>query len=308
MNESVKYPPQSILVVDDEQSICDFLSEVLEHLGHSVVTATDGVEAIKKIQNGNFSIIITDIIMPKIDGMELIRRLVHDHENISIIAITGHTMSYQYTDVIAAGASDFIAKPFSVNELEAKLNRILRERHLVAELKRLAVKDPLTGLYNRRVFNKVARKEAVRALRYQHPLCLFFIDIDNFKEYNDIYGHQSGDLVLVQLGELLTTSVRADVDVAFRFGGDEFTLLLPHLPAHAVGQVANRIRETYNGLNLEPTYLSIGIAHFLQKTGNLDEEIEDMVLRSDRALYHAKHDLGGNQAYFDEESALVYSL
>jgi two-component system, cell cycle response regulator len=308
MNEALKYPPQNILVVDDELSICDFLSEALEHMGHHVDTARDGVEAINKLQDGSFSIVITDIIMPKMDGMELIRHLFHHHKDINVIAITGHTMSYQYTDVIAAGASDFIAKPFTVNELEAKVNRILRERHLVDELQRLAIRDPLTGLYNRRTFNKVAQKEAVRALRYHHPLCLFFFDIDNFKEYNDIYGHQAGDLVLVRLGELLTTLVRKEVDVAFRFGGDEFALLLPHLPVHAVSPVATRIRETYNRLGMKPTYLSIGIAHFLKKTGILEDDIGDMVLRSDRALYRAKHDLGGNQAHFDEESALAYSV
>jgi two-component system cell cycle response regulator len=307
MNEAHKYPPQNILVVDDEKPICEFLSEALQHLGHRVDTAINGVEAIDKVQHGDFSIVITDIIMPRMDGMELIRRLVEDHKNVNVIAITGHTMSYQYTDVIAAGASDFIAKPFTVNELEAKLNRILRERNLVEELKRLAIKDPLTGLYNRHQFKKIARKEAVRALRYQHPLCIFFFDIDNFKKYNDIYGHQAGDLVLVQLGEVLTNSVRADVDVAFRYGGDEFILLLPHLSAEAVMHVADRIHEAYNRLDLRPTSLSIGIAHFLRKSGDIDKDIEDMVQRSDRALYHAKHGLGGNQAHFDEESALAYS-
>jgi two-component system, cell cycle response regulator len=308
MNNVALNPAQNILVVDDEQAICDILSEALDHLGHRVETARDGVEAIQKIEDGDFSIVITDMMMPRMDGMELIEYLVKNRKGIDIIAITGHTMSYQYTDVIAAGAADFIAKPFTINELEAKLKRIFRERHLLEELERLAVKDPLTGLYNRRLFEKTARKEAIRAARYHHPLCLFFFDIDNFKEYNDLHGHQAGDQVLIHLAEILTTAVRHNVDTAYRFGGDEFTLLLPYLTTDAALKVAARILEAYNRLQLEPTFLSIGIAHFLSRTGSVDKDIQDMVQRSDRALYYAKHSLGGNRAHFDEESALISSL
>ena len=308
MNHVEEHPAQEILVVDDEQSICDFLSEALVHLGYSVQTASDGKEAIEKVQARTFGIVITDMIMPRMDGMELIRYLVENQKGTSIIAITGHTMSYQYTDVIAAGASDFIAKPFTINELEAKLNRVLRERHLLDELERLAVKDPLTGLYNRRMFQKIARKETFRVARYHHPLCLFFLDIDNFKEYNDIYGHQAGDLLLIEFAKLLEASIRSNIDTAFRFGGDEFTLLLPHLPVNAALKVAYRIRKIYDRLGSKPTFLSIGIALYLPKTGDTDKDIEDMVQRSDRALYHVKHNLGGNEAHLDEESALNHSL
>ena len=308
MTDLAPNPAQNILVVDDEQAICDILSEALEHMGHRVETAKDGVEAIRKIEEGDFSIVITDMMMPRMDGMELIEYLVENRRGIDIIAITGHTMSYQYTDVLAAGAADFIAKPFTINELEAKLKRIFRERHLLQELERLAIKDPLTGLYNRRLFEKTARKEAIRAARYHHPLCLFFFDVDNFKEYNDLKGHQAGDQLLIQLAEILTTAVRRNVDTAYRFGGDEFTLLLPHLTKEAALRVAARIIDAYNRLDLKPTYLSIGMAHFMSKTGNVDKDIENMLQRSDRALYYAKHNLGGNQAHFDEESALISSL
>lgn len=308
MNDAPQYPAQSILVVDDEQAIRDILAEALDHLGHRVETARDGVEAVEKIEEGDFSIVITDMMMPRMDGMELIKTLVKMRRGIDIIAITGHTMSYQYTDVIAAGAADFIAKPFTINELEAKLRRIFRERHLLDELERLAVKDPLTGLYNRRLFEKTARKEAIRAARYDHPLCLFSIDIDNFKEYNDLYGHPAGDRVLIQLARILTTTVRQNVDTAYRFGGDEFTLLLPHLTSETALKVAARIIEAFNRLELKPTCLSIGIANFMSKTGKADRDIEDMLQRSDRALYYAKHNLGGNRAHFDEESALIASL
>ncbi len=307
MNDQQEYPAQDILVVDDEQSICDFLTEALVHLGHRVQTASDGAEAIEKVHEGSFGVVITDMVMPRMDGMELIKYLVETQRNTSIIAITGHTMSYEYTDVIAAGASDFIAKPFTINELEAKLNRVLRERQLLDELQRLAVKDPLTGLYNRRMFQKVARKEAIRSVRYAHPLCLFFLDIDSFKAYNDMYGHRAGDDLLVEFARVLTVSVRKNIDCVFRFGGDEFTMLLPHLSSHAALGVSRRILDLYNRFGFKPTSLSIGIALYLVKTGDTDRDIEDMVQRADRALYYVKHNLGGNEAHLDEESALNHS-
>jgi two-component system, cell cycle response regulator len=307
VKEAPQYLSQDILVVDDEESIRDLLAEALAHLGHRVQTACDGFDAIAKLKEGNFSIVITDIIMPRMDGMELIRYLVKNQKGINTIAITGHTMSYQYTDVITAGAADFIAKPFTMNELEAKLNRILRERHLLEELERLAVKDPLTGLFNRRQFNEVARKEVARSERYQHPLCLFSIDIDKFKEYNDTYGHQAGDDVLIQFAGVLAASVRQNIDTTYRLGGDEFAVLLPHLTTDLALQVARRILDAYNGLGFGTTSLSLGIAQFLRRSGDIGSDIEDMVRRSDRALYHAKQDLGGNVAHFDEESTHLLS-
>lgn len=295
--------PQQILVVDDELQVCDILSEALTRMGHEVVTAADGQEAVEKLGSGSFSVVITDMDMPRMDGMELIRHLVKHQRETDIIAITGHTMRYNYTDVVAAGASDFITKPFTLNELEAKLNRIIRERLLRKELERLAIRDPLTGLYNRRFLQSVLRKEAIRAGRYGHKLFLFFLDIDRFKDYNDEMGHQAGDEVLVQLARVLTSSLREDVDTAFRYGGDEFTAVLPHLPREHALEVADRIRMSYKLLDFRPTSLSIGIAQYLGKTGDVESDIEDMILRADKALYFAKRDLGGDRAHVDEESA-----
>ncbi|GLI33812.1 GGDEF domain-containing response regulator [Desulforhabdus amnigena] len=292
---------QKVLLVDDEEQMCDVLGEALTHMGHQVVTAGDGREALEKIAQNAFDIVITDINMPRMDGIELIKRLAGDRKEIDIIAITGHAMRYSYTDVVSAGASDFIIKPFTLNELEAKLTRIIRERSLRKELEHLAIRDPLTGLYNRRFFQRIVRKEALRAIRYRHPLFLFFFDIDHFKMYNDMKGHQAGDQLLVQFAELLKSCIRKDLDVAFRYGGDEFTLLLPHLLPDSAMSVADRIRQNYNLLGLTPTFLSVGIAQFIEKTGAVDGDIADMIRRADRSLYHAKHDLGGDTAFFDGE-------
>lgn len=298
----MKTAAHRILVVDDEKQVCEILAEALSQMGHEVGTAKDGVEALERLKNGSFEIVITDIDMPRMDGIELIRYLAEHKSSVDAIAITGHTMRYRYIDVVNAGATDFITKPFSLDELEAKLNRLLRERYFRQELERLVTEDALTGLYNRRFFQRTARKEAIRAIRYQHPLFLFFFDIDHFKDYNDLYGHQAGDSLLMEFARVLKASIREDVDTAFRFGGDEFTVLLPHLPSDQVALVAERIRARYNQLRLSPTTLSIGIAQFLQKSGEVDADVEDMVLRADKALYFVKHSMGGDGAYFDKES------
>ncbi|MDY0041645.1 MAG: diguanylate cyclase, partial [Desulforhabdus sp.] len=304
--EGVEISSQKILVVDDDQQVCDFLAEALAFLGHDVATASDGVEALQVLQQGRFSLIVADMDMPIMDGMELIKSIVQEGNTApDIIAMTGHTMKYKYTDVVAAGAVDFIIKPFTLNELEAKVNRIIRERFMRSELERLAVRDPLTGLYNRRFFRKVVQREVVRATRYRTSLFMLYLDVDAFKEYNDEFGHGAGDDLLVRLADVLSSSIRHEVDTAFRFGGDEFTVLLTCLTGgdeatldHAL-KVARRIREKYNKLNLQPTSLSIGLAAFFEKTGSLQEDIEDLVHRADRALYYVKHRLNGDNIRFD---------
>lgn len=290
---------QKILIVDDEQQVCDVLVEALSYMGHETDTARDGKDAMEKIERAPFGVVITDMDMPRMDGMELIRRLVEKKNEVDIIAITGHTMKYKYTDVVAAGAADFITKPFTLNELEAKLNRVIRERQLVEELERLAIRDHLTGLYNRRYFQKTVRMEAIRALRYNHPLFLFFFDVDNFKQYNDERGHQAGDDLLIHLAEVLNGSIREDVDSAFRYGGDEFLVLMPYLPEEQAAVVAERIRENYGRLLLTPTSLSAGVAQFRQAGNSIEDDVNDFIRRADEALYHAKHNLGRNCVYFD---------
>lgn len=295
----VPTPSLPILVVDDEPQVCEVLADSLVATGYLADTARDGLDAVEKMKSKSYAIIITDMDMPRMDGMQLIEYIAHNRPGTDIIAITGHIMKYKYTDVVSAGAADFITKPFTLNELEAKLNRIVRERKLREELERLAIRDPLTGLSNRRSFQEVARKEAIRAVRYRHTLLMFFLDIDHFKQYNDKYGHQAGDDLLAATAKLLSGSVREDVDSAFRYGGDEFVLLLPHLPVEQALTVAERIREKFSRVAMTPSSLSIGIARFLERAGSIEQDIQDMIQRSDSALYQAKKSGGRNKVFID---------
>ena len=297
----------NILAVDDDPEIRDILHEILTLLGHKSVTAVDGLDALEKLGEHHFDMVITDLRMPRMDGIELIKKIKGAFGDVDVIALTVYGTEFNYTEVIGVGASDFINKPFNVNELEAKINRIIRERSQRAELKRLSTRDGLTGLYNRRYFEDNLRHEAIRAFRQNYNLYLLFIDLDNLKGYNDCYGHQQGDDLLRQLAKMILGNIRRDVDSAYRYGGDEFAVVLPHARRQQAMMVAERLFTEYNKRDLTPTSLSIGLAK-LKGTGNtLEGDLQTLIREADQALYRAKTS-PGNQLCDDQgESYLPVS-
>jgi len=284
----------SVLCVDDDPGIRELLHEIITILGHNSITAVDGIDALEKLEDGNFDIVITDISMPRMDGTELIKKITTDFAEVDIIVITAYEMTYKYTDIIALGASDFISKPFDMNELEAKINRVLRERELRAELKRLSTRDGLTGLYNRRYFDENLNHEVSRALRQSYSLHLLFIDLDGLKPYNDKFGHQQGDNLLRGLAEVILENIRKDVDSAYRYGGDEFAIILPHANRQQALMVAQRLLKSFNSRSASSNSLSIGLAKLEDSYQTLEENIENLIRIADQALYHAKAN-GGDQ-------------
>ncbi len=289
-------PPedQHILIVDDDPTILSLLKEYISALGYNLKTASNGTQALDALKMSKFTIIITDLLMPGMDGMELIRQVKTYWPDTDIIVITGYTRDYRYTDVIRAGASDFIQKPFNLDELEAKLNRLTRERQLRSLLKRLSVKDALTGLYNRRFFEFRFTEEAKRAERQSYSLFVIFIDVDKFKRYNDQQGHRAGDKLLKELSITIKKFTRDHVDSAFRYGGDEFAILLPQTEADQALQVAERIRSAFDQIMSDVT-ISIGIAKFKRHPDkNLAENLDILIHQADEAMYEAK-DAGGNK-------------
>jgi diguanylate cyclase (GGDEF)-like protein len=251
---------QSVLSVDDDGELRELLHELICQMGHASVTAADGIDALEKMEEKQFDIVITDINMPRLNGVGLIKRITSDFSDTDVIAITGYQTEYNYTDIIALGASDFISKPINIDEFEAKIKRIVRERNMRFELRRLSTCDALTGLYNRRRLDDNLQNEAIRASRQHYDLYLLLIDIDNFKVYNDKHGHQQGDRILQELARIILRSIRENVDSGYRYGGDEFAATILHANPQQALMVAERLRTEYNERNLVPTSLSIGIA------------------------------------------------
>jgi len=296
-NTSVK-----ILLVDDDPSILKILSDMIDIFGHEYVTARNGLEAIKKLKKNFFHIVLTDMVMNGMDGMELLEHIRNNYPNIKVIIATGYDRTFSYTDVIRAGASDFISKPFNSDELEAKINRVIREIELLRQLELLSISDGLTGLYNRRYFDTKMFEEARRAHRQNHHLFLAVLDIDNLKEINDKYGHLDGDKLLKTAAETIRLCIRKNVDWPFRYGGDEFCVILTQVSQEQALKTSERFIQSFNEKKLPLTGLSIGLAKFIRsEENNWTEDIADLVKRADAALYKAKQ-TGRNRVVVDEEN------
>ena len=291
-----------MLSVDDDGELRELLHELICQMGHASVTAADGVDALEKMEEKHFDIVITDINMPRLNGVGLIKRITADFSDTDVIAITGYQTEYNYTDIIALGASDFISKPINIDEFEAKIKRIIRERNMRFELRRLSTCDALTGLYNRRHLDDNLQNEAIRASRQHYDLYLLLIDIDNFKVYNDKYGHQQGDRLLQELARIILRSIRENVDSGYRYGGDEFAATILHANPQQALMVAERLRTEYNERNLVPTSLSIGIAKLKNSHGTLEEDLDDLIRKADQALYLAKNNGGDQNVILDVSS------
>ncbi len=291
---------QNILIVDDDPTILTLLKEYISTLGFNLVTASNGLNALAELDKSKFSIVITDLLMPGMDGMELIKKVKHNWPDTDIIVITGYTNSYRYTDVIRAGASDFIQKPFNLDELEAKINRLIKERQLRILLRRLSIKDPLTNLYNRHFFERKFTEEAKRADRQSYPFFLVLIDVDRFKFYNKEKGSRQGDRLLQNIAKVIKNCTRKHVDSTFRYGGDEFAILIPQTDTPQVIQIVERIRSALKKV-LPDIGFSIGIAKFVRREDkSLEEDLEDLIKRAEEAVYQAK-DAGGDQSVLSNE-------
>ena len=285
-----------MLIVDDDAAIRESMNEFVDMSGYQSVTAVSAEEALSKLAEARVDVVITDIMLPGMDGLELTDRIKKEYD-IDVIVMTGYSGDYSYEEAISKGASDFVFKPVRFEELLLRLRRVLKERRLTQErvqmldkLKRLSITDGLTKLYNSRYFYNQLKAEIDRTSRYQRPLSLLLVDIDQFKEYNDSFGHLEGDKVLVRLGQVIKTCLRK-MDSAYRYGGEEFTVILPETEGDEAATVAERIRSCVAKEKLFPRdqkekytiTISIGVTEYIR-----DEEVAIFVQRADKAMYLSK--------------------
>ena len=236
-----------ILIVDDDLSIRDAMHEFVEISGYEASVASSAEEALEVLSGNVVEIVITDILLPGMDGLALTDRIKRNHD-IDVIVMTGYSTEYSYEEAISKGASDFVFKPVRFEELLLRLKRVLNERRLnheriqmLEKLKKLSITDGLTQLFNSRHFYSQLKGEIERFNRYGHKLSLLLLDIDNFKEFNDNYGHLEGDKILVRLGRIIKSCLRK-MDTAYRYGGEEFTIILPGTHGEEARTVAERLR------------------------------------------------------------------
>jgi len=275
------YSKELFLIVDDDSHLREMLRDLLATLNLSSDSASNGSEALKMLKDREYTFVLTDMKMKGMDGLELIEKIHDGLPNVSVIAMTGYSGGYRYVDVINAGANDFINKPFNLEELEAKIRRIIIERDLRKELCRLSVTDSLTGLYNQRHFYTRLKDEVTRAKRQKHPLSLILLDLDNFKEYNDTYGHLEGDEMLRNVGQIINKSIREGVDSGYRYGGDEFAIILIDSDLNIAREIGKRIQKSF----MENGHISASIGY---KKFSEEMSDKDLVLNADKNLYRAK--------------------
>jgi len=281
--------PARILVVDDDHGSRNALAELLRDERYSVRTAADGTEALALVDEEPPDLLITDVVMPNIDGFDLVAQLrARDGlSDMPIILVSGIDDATRRVDGLDLGADDYLPKPLDVDELLARIRVHLRHAHRSREIVARSAIDALTGLFNRRGILAVFERERERARRDGTPLAVFVIDVDGFKGINDEFGHGAGDMVLRRIADNLAESVRADDSVG-RFGGDEFLIVAPGTCNSAAQSLARRI-ETGRRVPVElggrrrRVSVSVGSA-----VDNGTLEPEELIDRADAAMYRHK--------------------
>jgi two-component system cell cycle response regulator len=287
-----------VLIVDDAPDTLEIIQKLLAFEGYEILTAQTGEEALKKAETEKPEVVLLDINLPGIDGNEVLRRIRQIDSIVSVVMLTAFATVDNAIHALQEGASDFIKKPFEnehlihmVNQCMEKYWTLKEKGRLEEEVKRLSITDDLTNLFNYRHFYKTLELEITRLKRQKTSLSLLMFDMDNFKRYNDLYGHLEGDKVLRKVGEIVTRLIRNNVDSGYRYGGDEFAVLLIGATLDQAMPIAERIRVSIEQAGFQDISVSIGVTEF-----HPDYTLREFVRLTDDCLYAAKNS-GGNRVY-----------
>jgi two-component system, cell cycle response regulator len=289
-----------VLIVDDDPTNRHLLSAMLLSTRHEFDEASDGKSAWEMLQKETINLVITDWMMPDMDGVELIDniRKANFPHYIYIILLTARSAKVDVVTGLEAGADDYLVKPFDLDELRARVNiakRIIdlerRLRESLERVQKMATHDSLTDLYNRRALYDIAENELSRARRENKPVSLVMMDIDHFKNVNDEHGHNIGDQALRRVAHIILEKIRT-YDTAGRWGGEEFLLVLPGTDQEEARQIAERVRQGIESANIPLQ----GSKHLdLQASFGVSTSLPDdlltfdlLVHQADEALYDAK--------------------
>ena len=295
-----------ILVVDDVRLNLQVIANTLDKVGYDITLVSSGRQALERVESARPDLILLDLMMPEMDGLEVCEKIQSnpDLADIPIIFLSASKEQEHVLQAFEKGAVDYMVKPFYQAELLArvkmhlelkysrqKLKQLLGEQvALVNELERLANTDSLTGIWNRRYLFIVAEREITRSKRYNIAFSVLLIDIDHFKRINDTYGHDIGDEVIIFMTKVVLENLRK-VDCFGRLGGEEFLVLLPETDLNEAKIVAERIRTNIENkyINTHDQKISITVSIGVSCYGLEDQVIDSIIQRADQGLYQAKN-------------------
>lgn len=283
-----------VLLIDDDRAQYRLTGAQLKHFPrdqYELDWAGTYDEGLRKLMEGNYAACLLDYQLGERDGLQLIREAIGRGCRTPIVFLTAETSAKIDVEAMNAGALDYLVKgEITPRMLERSLRYAVKLADSFDALRRLATRDELTGLLNRREFDRIVDDEQERALRFGHRLALLMLDVDHFKSVNDRYGHPAGDAVLREVARRMNAQVRS-VDRVARFGGEEFAVVLVQMDRAAALEVAQRIR---TAIEREPIYAtpttivnvtaSIGVAILPDDA----PAAAALVSAADKALYAAK--------------------
>ncbi len=299
----------SVLLIEDSDEDIRLMRHYLSDLTIRLHVVKTGEDALNLIVKQSFDVVLLDIFLPGMDGFELCQFLKEKDatRNIQIVVISASNDLDNKIRCIELGSDDFLVKPVNRDEIKARIRALIKKKEYMDRLSmkyenaiHAAMTDKLTGLFNQAFFKHSLDIEIKRIKRHHQALGLLMVDVDNFKQHNDTFGHQVGDDILHDIGTLIKTSIR-EVDLAARYGGEEFAVLLPYVDKVIALEVAERVRNNINSAILIPrtsniqlnVTVSIGIALIPSDAG----DAETLIKHADIALYKAKH-AGKNQSCY----------
>ncbi len=277
----------SILIVDDDPEALKLLHYILLEQNYNVETSRNGSEALALVKEISFDLILLDLHMPGLNGIEICKILKESRQGkeIPIIFISGQSEIYNKVEGFDVGCIDFITKPFDPLELLSRVKTHINLKLERDQLKEMALMDGLTKLYNHSFFHDRLSQEISKSKRHNLPLSIIMIDLDDFKLINDTFGHKAGDKALIKTSSTILRIIREE-DIAGRYGGEEFAIILPNTEYQAAYKVAEKIRTSIKKIKwtIKDFGLTVSGGVYTLKNENVNELIEKV----DMLLYKAK--------------------
>jgi diguanylate cyclase (GGDEF)-like protein len=293
------------LIVERDEQVHQALMDAFQEAGYFTDGARNGKEAIQMVKEFFYNIAVVEVDLPDMKGLELLKVVKGIHPDTSVIFIAGNPSLENSVDALNVGASAYLMKPIQTEQMMQHIREVLERQKSIVETRELlfaerkkrefyqylSIRDGLTDLYNHRHFHELLNQEMAPAVRYNQPLTLLMIDIDNFKKFNDSYGHPAGDHALQQIARLFRENCRR-LDHVCRYGGEEFAIIAPETSGknaiHLAKRLLNRARKTkiqiYDSTIEEKLTLSIGLASYPTDASTKDE----LIIKADHNLLQAK--------------------